>query len=136
MPRQPVRLHVVPLSATECALRILDVTGAPVLTARSVAVLPFDHEQLPGTVRKSGSDLYTVTWIPADAPSLPEPASTTRHTGPDGLLAAASTASDTPYAELVVVPWQTPESDPETALVPGVHDATARALTQQYDACQ
>ncbi|MDX3692638.1 SDR family NAD(P)-dependent oxidoreductase [Streptomyces europaeiscabiei] len=124
-----VRLHVVPLSATECALRILDVTGAPVLTARSVAVLPFDHEQPPGTVRKSGSDLYTVTWIPAGAPSLPEPASTTRHTGPDDLLAAASTASDTPYAELVVVPWQTPESDPETALVPGVHDATARSLT-------
>ncbi|WAX81205.1 SDR family NAD(P)-dependent oxidoreductase [Streptomyces sp. KMM 9044] len=123
-----VRLHVVPLSPTECALRILDVTGAPVLTARSVAVLPFDHEQLPGSVRKSGSDLYTVTWIPADAPSLPEPASTTRHTGPDGLI-AASTASDTPYPELVVVPWQTPASDPETALVPGVHDATARALT-------
>ncbi|WP_338135381.1 SDR family NAD(P)-dependent oxidoreductase, partial [Streptomyces europaeiscabiei] len=121
-----VRLHVVPRSATECAIRIVDVTGAPVLTARSVAVLPFDQEQLPGTVRKSGSDLYTVTWIPADAPTLPEPASTTRHTGPDGLLAAAS---DSPYAELVVVPWLTPESEPETALVPGVHDATARALT-------
>ncbi|MDX3672645.1 type I polyketide synthase [Streptomyces europaeiscabiei] len=121
-----VRLHVVPRSATECAIRIVDVTGAPVLTARSVAVLPFDQEQLPGTVRKSGSDLYTVTWIPADAPTLPEPASTTRHTGPDGLLAASS---DTPYAELVVVPWLTPESEPETALVPGVHDATARALT-------
>ncbi|WP_436850192.1 type I polyketide synthase, partial [Streptomyces monashensis] len=128
-----VRLHIVPRSTTECELRLLDVTGAPVLTASTVTVLPFDTDRLPGSVQGRGSDLYTVTWTAAEAGSEREPVGTSVRWSPDELQAALSatseTTSDTPHADLVVVPWPTGHSDGDGGLVPDTHAAAERALS-------
>ncbi|MFE1459174.1 SDR family NAD(P)-dependent oxidoreductase, partial [Streptomyces sp. NPDC058735] len=124
-----VRLHVVPRSASDTTLRILDVTGAPVLTARSVTVRSVDPDRLPGTAGKHGSDLYTVTWSPVAAATAPDPLPPVAHHTPDELLAALSDTADAPFADLIVLPWYTPESQAGADLANAVHTATASALT-------
>ncbi|MFJ3899924.1 type I polyketide synthase, partial [Streptomyces sp. NPDC090083] len=130
-----VRLHVVPRSTTECTLRILDVTGAPVLTAQNVVVLPFQRDEFPDAVRHRDSDLYTVKWIPAEAVGAGAAAGSTVQRSPDELLAALADAVDTAdaadaaYADVVVVPWHTPQADGGADLVTDVHTATERALS-------
>ncbi|WP_149553083.1 type I polyketide synthase [Streptomyces marokkonensis] len=124
-----VRLHVVPRSATDATLRILDATGAPVLTARNVTAQPVDPDRIPGTARKHGSDLYTVTWSPVATATAPEPLPNVAHHTPDELLATLSDTADAPFADLVVVPWNTPVPQTGADLANGVHTATASALT-------
>ncbi|MDL5205943.1 SDR family NAD(P)-dependent oxidoreductase [Streptomyces sp. ALI-76-A] len=125
-----VRVHIAPTSGTGAALRLLDGSGAPVLTARAVSVTPHhlvDH--LPAGALGRAADLYTVTWAPAGPASLPEPSSTTVLTGPDAIL---EDVSDTPYGELVAVPWDPadPHADADSHAVTAldVHTSTAHAL--------
>ncbi|MET9079929.1 SDR family NAD(P)-dependent oxidoreductase, partial [Streptomyces sp. NPDC004232] len=124
-----VRLHIVARSTTECELRLLDGTGVPVLTASTVTVLPFDMDRLPGSVQGRGSDLYTVTWTAAESGSEREPLGTSAQWSPDELQAALSATSDTPHADLVVVPWHTAHTESDAGLVPDVHAAAQRALS-------
>ncbi|KAF3463537.1 SDR family NAD(P)-dependent oxidoreductase [Streptomyces sp. Tu 3180] len=116
-----VRVHITPASGTGATLRLLDGTGTPVLTAQAVSVTPHDPNDLPADAPGLTGDLYTVAWTPAGPASLPEPASTTRLTGPDDIL---EDVSDTPYAELVVVPWNSAGA----VTAAGVHTSTAHAL--------
>ncbi|MEU5637961.1 SDR family NAD(P)-dependent oxidoreductase, partial [Streptomyces rishiriensis] len=123
-----IRLHVVPRSTTESELRLLDVTGAPVLTASTVAVLPFDADEHPGAVRHRGSDLYAVTWTAAEAATERETVESVARQSPDELLAALETTSDVPFADLVALPWRTADADSGAGLVSDVHTATEQAL--------
>ncbi|MGQ4366326.1 SDR family NAD(P)-dependent oxidoreductase, partial [Streptomyces sp. SAS_272] len=124
-----IRLHVVPRSTTESELRLLDVTGAPVLTAATVAVLPFDADERPDAVRHRGSDLYTVTWTAAEAATERDDVGAVARKSPDELLTALSAASDdTPFADLVALPWHTAGTDSDGGLVPDVHTAAEQAL--------
>ncbi|WP_443041940.1 type I polyketide synthase [Streptomyces sp. B21-106] len=124
-----IRLHVVPRSTTESELRLLDVTGAPVLTAATVAVLPFDAEERPDAVRHHGSDLYSVTWTAAEAATERDNVGAVDRKSPDELLTALSaTSDDAPFADLVALPWHTADADSGAGLVADVHTATAQAL--------
>ncbi|MDQ0835201.1 acyl transferase domain-containing protein/acyl carrier protein [Streptomyces achromogenes] len=124
-----IRLHVVPRSTTESGLRLLDVTGAPVLTASTVAVLPFDADERPDAVRHRGSDLYTVTWTAAEAATERDDVGAVTRMSPDELLTALSaTSDDAPFADLVALPWRTADADSGAGLVPDVHTAADQAL--------
>ncbi|MGW1275110.1 polyketide synthase dehydratase domain-containing protein, partial [Streptomyces sp. NPDC002491] len=127
-----IRMHVVPRSTTESELRLLDVTGAPVLTASTLAVLPFDAHERPDAVRQHGSDLYTVTWTAAEAATERRgDVEAVVRQSPDELLTALSaTSDDGPFADLVAVPWHTADADGGTGagLVPDVHAAAEQAL--------
>ncbi|MFI1675452.1 SDR family NAD(P)-dependent oxidoreductase, partial [Streptomyces sp. NPDC020598] len=124
-----IRMHVVPRSTTESEVRLLDVTGAPVLTASTVAVLPFDAHERPDAVRHHGSDLYTVTWTAAEAATERDDVGAVARKSPDELLAALSaTSDDGPFADLVAVPWHTADADGGAGLVPDVHSAAEQAL--------
>ncbi|MDQ0688007.1 acyl transferase domain-containing protein/acyl carrier protein [Streptomyces achromogenes] len=124
-----IRLHVVPRSTTESGLRLLDVTGAPVLTASTVAVLPFDADERPDAVRHHGSDLYTVTWTAAEAATERDDVGAVTRMSPDELLTALSaTSDDAPVADLVALPWRTADADSGAGLVPDVHTAADQAL--------
>ncbi|MFD2277872.1 hypothetical protein ACFSUJ_00370 [Streptomyces lusitanus] len=132
-----VRVHIAPAfgagAEAGAEVRLSDGDGAPVLTARTVSVTPHDLEDVPADAQGRTGDLYTVTWTPAGPASLPEPAATTRLTGPDDVL---ENTSDDPYDDLVVVPWYS--ADPGTdagagtgtgAYAPAdVHTSTAHAL--------
>ncbi|WP_143661422.1 type I polyketide synthase, partial [Streptomyces pseudogriseolus] len=127
------RVHIVPAfgagAEAGAEIRLSDGDGAPVLTARTVSVTPHDLEDVPADARGRTGDLYTVSWTPAGPASLPEPAATTRLTGPDDVL---ENASDGVYDDLVVVPWYSADGDAgagEGACTPAdVHTSTAHAL--------
>ncbi|MEU5207559.1 type I polyketide synthase [Kribbella sp. NPDC020789] len=127
------RVHIVPAfgagAEAGAEIRLSDGDGAPVLTARTVSVTPHDLEDIPADARGRTGDLYTVSWTPAGPASLPEPAATTRLTGPDDVL---ENASDGVYDDLVVVPWYSADGDAgagEGACTPAdVHTSTAHAL--------
>ncbi|MGW2499380.1 SDR family NAD(P)-dependent oxidoreductase, partial [Streptomyces pseudogriseolus] len=127
------RVHIVPAfgagAEAGAEIRLSDGDGAPVLTARTVSVTPHDLEDIPAEARGRTGDLYTVSWTPAGPASLPEPAATTRLTGPDDVL---ENASDGVYDDLVVVPWYSADGDAgagEGACTPAdVHTSTAHAL--------
>ncbi|MGA5291299.1 type I polyketide synthase [Streptomyces pseudogriseolus] len=127
------RVHIVPAfgagAEAGAEIRLSDGDGAPVLTARTVSVTPHDLEDVPADAQGRTGDLYTVTWTPAGPASLPEPAATTRLTGPDDVL---ENASDGAYDDLVVVPWYSADGDAgagEGACPPAdVHTSTAHAL--------
>ncbi|WP_369154120.1 type I polyketide synthase [Streptomyces sp. R02] len=127
------RVHIVPAfgagAETGAEIRLSDGDGAPVLTARTVSVTPHDLEDVPADARGRTGDLYTVTWTPAGPAALPEPAATTRLTGPDDVL---ENASDGAYDDLVVVPWYSADGGAgaaEGACAPAdVHTSTAHAL--------
>ncbi|MDX5570671.1 SDR family NAD(P)-dependent oxidoreductase, partial [Streptomyces sp. ID05-04B] len=124
-----IRLHVVPRSTTESELRLLDVTGAPVLTASAVTVLPFDADERPDAVGHLGSDLYSVTWVAAEAATERDNVGAVAHKSPEELLTALSAASDdAPFADLVALRWHTADADSDAGLVPDVHTAAEQAL--------
>ncbi|MFI6039972.1 SDR family NAD(P)-dependent oxidoreductase, partial [Streptomyces sp. NPDC051315] len=120
-----VRVRVSPTPDAGATLRLLDGSGAPVLTAQAVSVTPQHLEDLPTGAPGRAGDLYTVTWTPAGPASLPAPASTTFLTGPDDIL---EDVSDTPYGELVVVPWDSAGADADAVTALDVHTSTAHAL--------
>ncbi|MDO0924383.1 SDR family NAD(P)-dependent oxidoreductase [Streptomyces sp. TG1A-8] len=128
---ESVRIHVRPGDGDEAALRLLDGAGAPVLTARTVRLLPpaSGDDTVPASRRHSG-DLYTVAWAPAGPAVHPVPATTAVLTGPGDILRGP--AAGAPHPELVVLPWHTPATgaDPVagTDLAAAVHTATAHAL--------
>ncbi|MGA5417871.1 type I polyketide synthase [Streptomyces pseudogriseolus] len=128
-----VRVHMVPAfgagAEAGAEIRLSDGDGVPVLTARTVSVTPHDLEDVPADARGRTGELYTVTWTPAGPASLPEPAGTTRLTGPDDVL---ENASDGSYDDLVVVPWYSADGDAgaaEGVCAPAdAHTSTAHAL--------
>ncbi|MEV6619222.1 SDR family NAD(P)-dependent oxidoreductase, partial [Streptomyces sp. NPDC051051] len=120
-----VRVHITPSPDAGAVLRLLDGSGAPVLTAQAVSVTPHHIGDLPTGAPGHVGDLYTVTWNPAGPASRPAPSSTTLLTGPDDVL---EDVSDTPYGELVVVPWNPADPDPDAVTALDVHTSTAHAL--------
>ncbi|WP_020659281.1 type I polyketide synthase [Amycolatopsis benzoatilytica] len=133
-----LRLRLAAIGKDTFELSAVDAEGAPVLSAKSVRLLPTDTAR-PTPSREPDGSLFVLDWVPAEAePAPPEPDKTWAVLGADefGLAASAKAAGCVVVASCAEFAELPGETAPDFVLVPvigvgGDVPASAHATTSQ-----